>query len=79
MTTLSVRDTAGRYRSPATMPGYHVGRSGCQRAFATRLIARVDGIIAVMRHPPTTVTGCLGLADEISRVDGARGRARLTA
>jgi site-specific recombinase XerD len=51
MTTMSVLDAAGRGRSPATMPGYHAGRS--PRNKGIRYPAdppTVDEIVAVMRH-----------------------------
>jgi hypothetical protein len=34
MTVLSVLDTAGRHRSPATLPGYHAGRPAPQQGDA---------------------------------------------
>ena len=51
MTVLSVLDTAGRRRSPATLPGYHAGRP--PRNKGMRYPAdppTVDEIVAVMRH-----------------------------
>jgi integrase len=51
MTSLSVLDAAGRRRSPATLPGYHAGRS--PRNKGIRYPAdppTVDEIVAVMRH-----------------------------
>jgi Phage integrase family len=51
MTVLSVLDAAGRRRSPATLPGHHVGRP--PRNKEMRYPAdppTVDEIVAVMRH-----------------------------
>jgi hypothetical protein len=51
MTVLSMLDSAGRRRSPATMPGYHVGRP--PRNKGMRYPAdppTVEEIVAVMRH-----------------------------
>ena len=51
MTVLSVLDSAGRRRSPATMPGYHAGRP--PRNKGMRYPAdppTIDEIVAVMRH-----------------------------
>lgn len=51
MTVLSGLDAAGRRRSPATLPGYHAGRS--PRNKGMRYPAdppTVDEIVAVMRH-----------------------------
>ena len=51
MTDVSALDVAGRRRSPATMPGYHVGRP--PRNKGVRYPAdppTVDEIVAVMRH-----------------------------
>src|SRR5215216_4327192 len=51
MTVLSGLDAAGRRRSPATLPGYHVGRP--PRNKGMRYPAdppTVDEIVAVMRH-----------------------------
>jgi integrase len=51
MTVSPVLDAAGRRRSPATLPGYHVGRS--PRNKGMRYPAdppTVDEIVAVMRH-----------------------------
>jgi site-specific recombinase XerD len=51
MTVLSALDSAGRRRSPATMPGYHVGRP--PRNKGIRYPAdppTVEEIVAVMRH-----------------------------
>ena len=51
MTVLSVLDAAGRRRSPATLPGYHAGRS--PRNKGMRYPAdppTVEEIVAVMRH-----------------------------
>jgi integrase len=51
MTVPSVLDAAGRRRSPATLPGYHAGRS--PRNKGVRYPADppiVDEIVAVMRH-----------------------------
>ena len=51
MTDVSALDVAGRRRSPATMPGYHVGR--LPRNKGVRYPAdppTVDEIVAVMRH-----------------------------
>jgi hypothetical protein len=61
MTTPFALDAAGRRRSPATMPGYHVGRP--PRNKGIRYPAdppTVDEIVAVMRTPAMTVTasGC---------------------
>ena len=53
MTVLSVRDAAGRRRSPATLPGYHAGRA--PRNKGMRYPAdppTVEEIVAVMRHAP---------------------------
>ena len=57
MIVLSVLDAAGRRRSPATLPGYHAGRP--PRNKGMRYPAdppTVEEIVAVMRHPPMTVT-----------------------
>jgi integrase len=51
MTDLSMLDSAGRRRSPATMPGYHAGRS--PRNKGIRYPAdppTVEEIVAAMRH-----------------------------
>jgi site-specific recombinase XerD len=51
MTTMSALDSAGRRRSPATLPGYHAGRP--PRNKGIRYPAdppTVDEIVAVMRH-----------------------------
>jgi site-specific recombinase XerD len=51
MTVLSALDSAGRRRSPATMPGYHAGRP--PRNKGLRYPAdppTVEEIVAVMRH-----------------------------
>ena len=61
MTDLSVLDAAGRRRSPATLPGYHAGRS--PRNKGLRYPAdppTVEEIVAVCAKLPTTVTagGC---------------------
>jgi integrase len=51
MTESSVLDAAGRHRSPATLPGYHVGRP--PRNKGMRYPAdppTVEEIVAVMRH-----------------------------
>jgi integrase len=51
MSVLSVLDSAGRRRSPATMPGYHAGRP--PRNKGMRYPAdppTVEEIVAVMRH-----------------------------
>ena len=61
MTLRTVLDSAGRRRSPATMPGYHSGRP--PRNKGMRYPAdppTVDEIIAVMRTPTTIATalGC---------------------
>ena len=51
MTVLSVLDSAGRRRSPATMPGYHAGRP--PRNKGIRYPAdppTIDEIVAVIRH-----------------------------
>jgi hypothetical protein len=51
MTVLSMLDSAGRRRSPATMPGYHAGRP--PRNKGIRYPAdppTVEEIVAVMRH-----------------------------
>jgi site-specific recombinase XerD len=53
MTVLSVLDSAGRRRSPATLPGYHAGRP--PRNKGMRYPAdppTVEEIVAVMRHAP---------------------------
>jgi site-specific recombinase XerD len=53
MTVLSMLDSAGRRRSPATMPGYHAGRP--PRNKGIRYPAdppTVEEIVAVMRHAP---------------------------
>ena len=53
MILLSVLDSAGRRRSPATMPGYHAGRP--PRNKGMRYPAdppTVEEIVAVMRHAP---------------------------
>jgi hypothetical protein len=53
MTVLSALDAAGRRRSPATLPGYHAGRS--PRNEGMRYPAdppTVDEIVGVMRHTP---------------------------
>jgi hypothetical protein len=61
MTVLSGLDAAGRRRSPATLPGYHAGRS--PRNKGMRYPAdppTVEEIVAVMRHAPDdrTVGAC---------------------
>jgi hypothetical protein len=40
MKVLPVLDAAGRRRSPATLPGYHIGRPPRTRGSAIRLIRR---------------------------------------
>ena len=61
MTVPVVLDSAGRRRSPATMPGYHAGRP--PRNKGMRYPAdppTVEEIVAVMRRTGETVTagGC---------------------
>jgi integrase len=51
MTTVSALDAAGRRRSPATMPGYHAGRSPQNKGIRYPADPpAVDEIVAVMRH-----------------------------
>jgi hypothetical protein len=63
MSAEQLLDAAGRPRSPATLPGYHAGRS--PRNEAQRYPAdppTIHEIVAVMRqagHGPTVV-GCAG-------------------
>jgi integrase len=50
VTVLSVLDTAGRRRAPATVPGYHAGRPSRNNYFRYPADpATVDEIVAVMR------------------------------
>ncbi len=61
MILLSVLDSAGRRRSPATMPGYHAGRQPRNKGMRYPADPSTVEIVAVMRHaPPLTVTagGC---------------------
>ena len=54
-------DTAGRRRSPATMPGYHAGRPPRNEGVCYPADPSTVGeIVVVMRQPPMTVTagGC---------------------
>src|SRR3954453_17823830 len=58
MTAMALQDAAGRRRSPATMPGYHVGRP--PRNKGVRYPAdppTVEEIISVMRQAGTTTQG----------------------
>jgi site-specific recombinase XerD len=58
MTAMTLQDAAGRRRSPATMPGYHVG--GPPRNKGLRYPAdppTVEEIVAVMRQAGTTTQG----------------------
>ena len=58
MTALSVLDSAGRRRSPASMPGYHLGR--IPRNKGQRYPAdppRTEEIVAVMRHAGENLHG----------------------
>jgi hypothetical protein len=51
MTSISVLHSAGRRRSPATMPGYHAGRPPRNKGIHYPADPpTVDGIVAVMRH-----------------------------
>ena len=53
MTVSAALDSAGRRRSPATMPGYHAGRPPCNKGRlypADPPTATVEEIIAVMRQ-----------------------------
>jgi Phage integrase family len=51
MTVLSVLDSAGRRRSPATMPGYHAGRPPRNKGMCYPADPpTVEEIVAVMRH-----------------------------
>ena len=51
MTVPVVFDSAGRRRSPATMPGYHAGRPPCNKGMRYPADPpRVEEIVAVMRH-----------------------------
>jgi hypothetical protein len=55
MTVSVVPDSAGRRRSPATMPGYHAGRA--PRSKGMRYPAdppTVEEIVSVMRRSPTS-------------------------
>jgi integrase len=53
MTVLSALDSAGRRRSPATMPGYHAGRTPRNKGVCYPADPpTVDEIVAVMRHAP---------------------------
>ena len=49
-------DTAGRRRSPATMPEFHAGGAGDKGQRYAADPPTVDEIIAVMRHAPTPGT-----------------------
>src|SRR3954451_18398522 len=58
MTAIALQDAAGRRRSPATMPGHHVGRP--PRNKGLRYPAdppTVEEIVAVMRQAGTTTHG----------------------
>ena len=58
MTAMALQDAAGRRRSPATLPGFHVGRP--PRNKGPRYPAdppNVEEIVAVMRHAGTTTQG----------------------
>ncbi len=51
MTAISLLDSAGRRRSPATMPGYHAGRSPRNKGMLCPADPpTVEEIVAVMRH-----------------------------
>jgi site-specific recombinase XerD len=53
MTVLSALDSAGRCRSPATMPGYHAGRPPRNKGVCYPADPpTVDEIVAVMRRAP---------------------------
>jgi hypothetical protein len=53
MTVLSVLDSAGRRRSPATLPGYHAGRPPRNKGMRYPAEpATVEEIVAVTRHAP---------------------------
>jgi hypothetical protein len=61
MIGLSAFDSAGRRRSPATMPGYHAGRPPRNKGMRSPSDPpTVEEIVAVMRQAAPTVTagGC---------------------
>ena len=61
MTISAVLDSAGRRRSPATLPGFHAGRSPRNKGMCYPADPPiVEEIIAVMRHAVTILTagGC---------------------
>jgi hypothetical protein len=59
MTVSVVLDAAGRRRSPATMPGYHAGRTPRNKGqLYPADPPAVEEIIAVMRHSPEDRHGC---------------------
>jgi hypothetical protein len=73
MTVLSMLDSAGRRRSPATMPGYHVGRP--PRNKGMRYPAdppTVEEIVAVMRHATDDRHGWAHARDDRGLVAGLR-------
>jgi hypothetical protein len=55
MSTLQLLDTAGRRRSPATLPGFHAGRPPRNKGFRYPPDPpRVEEIVAVMRRAGNT-------------------------
>jgi hypothetical protein len=58
MSMLQLLDAAGRRRSPATLPGFHVGRPPRNKGFRYPPgPPRVEEIIAVMRRRARQTTG----------------------
>src|SRR6266540_1332342 len=67
MTVLSALDSAGRRRSPATMPGYHAGRpprnTVMRHAAANRHGWRLRAMIVVLWRAGLRVQEALALAE----------------
>jgi hypothetical protein len=65
MTVPVVLDSAGRRRSPATMPGYHAGRPLCNKGMRYPADPpTVEEIVAVMRHAADDRHGLAGPRDD---------------
>jgi hypothetical protein len=58
MTVSAVLDAAGRRRSPATLPGYHVGRPPRKGRLYPADPPTVEEIVAVMREAGNDRHGC---------------------
>ena len=73
MTLSSMLDSAGRRRSPATLPGFHSGRAPRNKGMLYAADPpTVEEIVCVMRHASNAVVyrpsiGALGLCTERQR------------